>query len=444
MNTRYCARVLVEARTPLRVGTGETGINIDELVATDCNGLPLLPGTSIAGVLRHQFKDSRTVKDLFGFQENIQGKGSRLIISNANFVGKQGEVIDGLANIDFLDDFYSKFKKMAVRDHAKINHKGVADKEKYGKYDSQVVFKGCRFVFDIELIGSKQDKDIWRTIIKKLSSPLFRIGGGTRKGFGELEIVKLDEKIYDLKSRSQEYLDRSAKLTLPDNGKTEKETSESTLEYELTIEPDDFFLFAAGFGDNEADTIAKKEPVVKWENNTPRFSEEKILIPATSVKGAISHRTAYHYNRLKKKFADKVEKIEDYTGENNIAVKALFGYAKTSDNGKSKGERGNVIFSDLFVEKYSEKIFNYNAIDRFTGGTIDGALFDEKVISTTQKIIFKTVVEKKAFDKTEKEVQEAFECTLKDITTGMLPLGGSVMRGHGCFNGSVKKNGEEI
>ncbi|RMH63953.1 MAG: CRISPR-associated protein, partial [Calditrichaeota bacterium] len=58
LNMRYCARVLVEAVTPLKIGTGETVLNIDELVATDANGLPVIPGTALAGVLRHAIPDA--------------------------------------------------------------------------------------------------------------------------------------------------------------------------------------------------------------------------------------------------------------------------------------------------------------------------------------------------------------------------------------------------
>ena len=38
---------------------------------------------------------------------------------------------------------------------------------------------------------------------------------------------------------------------------------------------------------------------------------------------------------------------------------------------------------------------------------------------------------------------KAFEYALKDLCAGMLPLGGGAMRGHGCFNGELFKNGKE-
>ena len=69
--------------------------------------------------------------------------------------------------------------------------------------------------------------------------------------------------------------------------------------YSLQLTPVDFFLFDAGAGDVDADNVPKKELSVEWDAKGKPFIDEKneqYLIPATSVKGAISHRVAYHYN----------------------------------------------------------------------------------------------------------------------------------------------------
>ena len=50
---RFLARMIIEAKTPLAVGSGDKDITTDALVATDVNGLPYIPGTAIAGVIRH-------------------------------------------------------------------------------------------------------------------------------------------------------------------------------------------------------------------------------------------------------------------------------------------------------------------------------------------------------------------------------------------------------
>jgi CRISPR/Cas system CSM-associated protein Csm3 (group 7 of RAMP superfamily) len=447
MNYRYIAKILVEAETPLRIGSGEEGINIDELVATDANGLPNIPGTTITGVLRHSFPE-KVANEIFGFQNKNIGTGSRLIVSNANFVGKDGKVIDGLEVIDYTekdqDKFYSYFKKMAIRDHAKINHFGSA--EKHGKFDTQVVFKGCRFVFEIELKSSKEDEEIWNAIIHKLSSPLFRIGGGTRKGFGLLKVISMEQVFFNLQQDSNRYLNRSSRLTIPTQSeKFIPEQAEELIEYNLHLHADDFFMFSSGYGDSVVDAVSKKEKVIKWENGKPKFSEEMILIPATSIKGAISHRTAFHYNKLTHIFADQLDQdkpFEAYVGENNEAVKTLFGYSKDSKSAGKEGQRGRVMIKDVFLQKTENKRFNHVALDSFTGSFIDGALFNEEANYTAEPILISIEVEKEALS--DRTIKNAFENTLKDIASGMLPLGGNVMKGFGCFNGIVTIDGREL
>ena len=74
---RFLARFVIEAKTPLAVGSGEKDIITDALVATDVNGLPYIPGTAIAGVVRSMLKQEKVDTDeFFGFQKGDKGKGS--------------------------------------------------------------------------------------------------------------------------------------------------------------------------------------------------------------------------------------------------------------------------------------------------------------------------------------------------------------------------------
>ena len=130
-------------------------------------------------------------------------------------------------------------------------------------------------------------------------------------------------------------------------------------------------------------------------------------------------------------------------------MKALIGYI-TKGSDEEKTERGNVIISDVIQKKdeEKEKSLNHVAIDRFTGGAIDGALFSEKVIygkpenSETFPYSITLKINKKAF--LDKMVKPALIEVFKDITSGMLPLGGGVNRGHGVFTGKVYENGKLI
>ena len=102
-------------------------------------------------------------------------------------------------------------------------------------------------------------------------------------------------------------------------------------------------------------------------------------------------------------------------------------------------QRGNVLMSDIIQEAtVTSKILNHVSIDRFTGGAIDGALFNEETLyAKDQSFNLKLIVNNNAFE--DNNVQTAFENTLRDLCSGMLPLGGGVNRGNGCFKGTIKK-----
>lgn len=471
---RFLARIIFEATTPLAVGSGEKDIMTDALVATDINGLPYIPGTSIAGVLRHAIGDEKA-KEFFGFQETRDEKhkrakkenkkvpdldnidiGSQIIFTSAQMVGKDGKVIDGLQNIDFSDEFYSQFKTLPIRQHCRIDSKGTAADG--GKFDEQVVYKGTRFCFEVEMVSEGSNFSQFEDVLKELYSKSFRIGGGTRSGFGEVEVVscqtaKIDFNIEDQLSA---YLDKSSDLS--DNSfwkkgfvetfdKPEENNTEKFTKYELKLKPDDFFLFGSGLGNEKADATPVTETFIDWKSESPMFVEQCVLIPASSVKGAISHRVAFHYNKLNNVFADTINKPEEHVGSKNLAVRTLFGSEgeKEKDNGELKNQqRGKVIISDIIEKKnVKRKLLNHVAIDRFTGGTIDGALYSEEVMyGKGQEYNFTLLVANDALE--EGNVKEALENTLKDICNGMLPLGGGVNRGHGAFTGEVLINGKPL
>jgi len=471
---RYLARIIIEANTPIAVGSGEESVITDRLIATDVNGFPYIPGTSLAGILRHSLttdKNNKQIDDIFGCQGKEDGTGSRLILSSAMILNNNGKVIDGLYDKDpSSDEFLKHFFDLPVRQHVRINHKGAS--EKGNKFDEQVVFKGTRFCFEMELIGEPGDKEAWESIISSFSDPDFRIGGGTRRGFGEIKVKECRTEIIDLNKQLPRYLSKSSFLTDESrwwkNVTTKTEIRESIWEkYELKLKPENFLMFGSGFGTDEADMSYITESIIEWKDNNAEFGKRKLLIPAASVKGTIAHRTAYYFNKINKIYADKIssddiglliekgyripESCKTYDSkkkddiikmilEGNPAVRNLFGY--TDDNKEGKAHRGNVLLSDMFIEDEGKKLFNHVSIDRFTGGAINGALFGEDVAKSTDTLTLCLFVNPIAFNR--EDVRESFEKTLIDICNGMLPLGGGTMRGHGCFKGILYKNGKEI
>ncbi len=460
---RHIVRLTVEAATPLAVGTGKgSDILTDAPVAKDVNGLPYIPATSIAGVLRHAmgYTEDKTEDNPFGYisksdDNDDSGHGSDIIFTDAVMVGKDGKALDGIQNIEWDDKFYQPFHDLPIRQHVRIDDKGTA--ENNGKFDNEVVYKGTRFVFEIELMSDSDDKDsadkhITDTI-NRLRYCTLRIGGGTRKGYGKLKIIKCLQASFDLSTPEglEKHLKKSSSLAEDLDGFTEISEIGSLddskwTHYQLKLKPLDFFMFGSGMGDSDADNVYVSEYVVECGNdNIPYFNKQtdnpqkRVLIPGSSVKGAIAHRTAYHYNKIKKRFAGKIPEAK--VGCDNEAVAAIFGEKKSDKT----FTRGRILIDDVIKGQAEPKSkpFFHNKIDQFTGGTMDGALFQEKVIyDKGTEYTFDIYVENSAL--ADDDIEKAFEQSLHDICIGLLPLGGITNRGNGIFTGIATKDNKPL
>lgn len=484
-NYRNIARIILEAQTPLFVGSGEASLLKDALVQRDFQGLPMIPGTALAGVLRHAFLDSYNLQnlnqysesdkeryfellDLFGAQfrdkpdykkeekeafgkwykkrfatkEAPDGLGSRLKVSAAYFLLPGNKVAEDLKT-QVPDYLKERLDNLPVRKHVRIDDRGVASKN--GLFDNEIIYKGARFIFEIELAGTTEDKPIWEEIINEFNNPAFRIGQGTRKGYGKLKVHRIYNQVFNLEKDFDSYLNHepSFNANLNFTG-TADQNYNGALSYHLSLIPDSFFIFSEGFGDTEADNRPLTEEVMSYGADDIRFVEQTI-IPASSIKGALAHRAAFHYNKKKGNFSDEIAPTEfkNHIGDNNKAFKTLFGKKGDVGSKMDNGSRGIVILDDLYYDDVdNSKILNHVAIDRFTGGAIEGALFSEKVsYKKDNKIEFSVYL---SDSNLEEEIIYALEEALKDICKGLLPLGGMTTKGHGMFTGTLKKNNETI
>lgn len=441
---RFLARFIIELETPLALSSGKKDITTDALVALDVNGLPYLPGTSIAGVVR-SIMDSHKESSLFGFQNRKNACGSEIIFTEGKILDSKQNVVDGLNINAFDDELLKEYRNLPIRQHASINSKGVT--KNTGKFDEQVVYAGTRFCFEIEIVSDGTNKQAFEDVLTTIASNSFRIGGGTRNGFGKIRVEKCNVRTLDLRKADDRNLYLSKSSRLSDNWEGWNEDSKKTLEntvpsgwteYKLSLRPDDFFYFGSGFGDVEGnvDNTTVRASKVVWSNLKGELVSECSLIPATSLKGAIRHRTAYYYNKLTGIFATP-ETVSDKNTDQNTAVKELFGYT----DGKNM-RRGNAIFSDVIkvTSKMKRKTFNHVKIDRITNAPIDGALFtDQADYMPKEEIITSILVKDSAFEQDD-NIRKALELTLNDICNGLLPLGGNVNRGYGIFTGSFTSN----
>jgi CRISPR/Cas system CSM-associated protein Csm3 (group 7 of RAMP superfamily) len=232
------------------------------------------------------------------------------------------------------------------------------------------------------------------------------------------------------------YLSKSSSLNVSQNSefnwndkeKKKKVSIKGWTCYALSLIPDNFFIFGSGLSNEKADMTSVKESIVSYKGKSLTINQ--VLIPGSSVKGALAHRVAFYYNMITN--GNKV-------GKENEAVRTLFGCEK---KGNQESSRGQVLISDVLRNLNTSTIFNHVCIDRFTGGAMEGFLFNEEVTyGENQNFTLKISVENNALK--DVNVKKALESALYDLCNGLLPLGGSTNRGHGCFTGTLTKKEEQ-
>lgn len=475
----HVARITLQTCSPLSIGSGFSDAIHDNLIVRDANGLPAIPGSSLAGVLKHLYTavygtyGTTEAKELFGgSKENTEaGKyPSRIHISWGCIHDSENEPVEGLMNpgTSQLKDpvLRDAMQRIPIRrDHVRINDKGAADTRTMAKFDRVSLTAGHRFTFELVLWSKDKDAPYWKKLLNLLDRPDFRLGGFTRRGLGKIKIHSVYEAVFELDDRDQ----LQAFSALPDLSKPVLDhpcfqeflpqflDDHNEIKIFLNPEPEGFRF--GGIGDSalsmiDPDARNKRQPDIvpviekriEWQGNKGSVGENCLLLPASGIKGAIKHRTLYYYSLLWGNFADKKNKefsLEDF--------EKLFGYIPEGKEDTRKAKAGQLVIDDLYLplSSFSKTDFQWlthNSIDRFTGGVRDKMLYSEEVMShgTTIELtcaILGEIWVTEGNKRTKRKSIQALEMAINDLKSGRLTLGAAGGRiGAGFFRGDWELN----
>lgn len=459
----YIARLTLETLTPLSIAAGGADGVFDIRLVRDANGLPALPGSSLAGVLRHLYctihGGAKAADGLFGCQHGDDGEASRLHVSWGAIQDSKGRPVQGLllgtAGKQRLADPVLKAviegTDRETRDRVRIGHRGAAADT--GKFDRVVLPAGHRFSAEISM-WSDQDADArWTEVLGLLRHPLFRLGGGTRAGLGRLKVQLLRHASFDLRTETGREGFAALPRGLGDMAQLANDAPEQTkpdarfVSAMLKLKPRAFWRIGEGEGGDvhlsdddgkPADLLPKLETRWDWDAGAPKAAE--LLIPASSLKGVLAHRVAFHANRRAQRWAEKeLLKLPDYDkSEHCSEVRELFGYARDDRGGSEeepKGQAGKVFIDDgyLHLRQDELKLMMHNAIDRFTGGVREHMLFSEELVWRGEIALELVIDTNGVNDGTRVALRDA----LDDICKGRATIGGGAGKGHGFCDGSL-------
>lgn len=440
--------VTIELKTPLAIGQGYGETGFDVLLMRDANGLPTIPGSSIAGMLRRSFQQETDVTQteaLFGGDPKYARSGKKQgVISNIQIGfarihdGNNQCQVNIEESINDDDDVlaFLREKHPLTRERVALNHKGAA--KDTGKFDVSAVPAGARFTFELSAWFAQTNPGEWQTLKNLLQKPSLRLGRSKQSGFGAFRVIQLQETCCDMATEvgRQQFARQAAVLAPEPATKTapEQTKDDDALLAHIHLQIDGLLrmggngaVLGVNAGERIPDLLLQAEPVIEWRGNKATL-RNKAVVPGSGIKGAMRHRFTFHVNRLNKRFTAE-------EGLNCPEADELFGHAKDSADNASKnqagGKAGALLLDDIYIDPNDAHLLvvQHNAIDRYTGGTMDGALYSEQGL-------WDATLEFPLYCRTplRGNTLKALQATLEDLTAGRLPLGAGGSRGNGSAN----------
>lgn len=454
----HLARVVLEAATPLSVSTGNPDGVFDTALVTDANDLPALPGSSLAGVLRHLWRATFGVErhddELFGYQVKDRGDASRLTVSWGALLDSQGRAAEGLLPIAdrgrLEDPLYQAaltlLDEPSFRNRVRLSHRGTAADT--GKFDRAVLPRGHRFAVELRLWSASKDDPDWTRLLNLLAHPGLRLGGATRAGLGKLHCHACHRASFDLSQEAEvaafRKLPKERHATVGLNEYHPTLAAQSLRAGTLRLRPRGFWRIGQGRDDlrveqaKNADLLpVYEEMVTRDPQGRPVLSAKHLLFPAASLKGALAHRMSFHARRLAGAWVVGNEPPKD---ERPAAVDALLGSIK----GRAGGQAGALVIDDAFLPVEQPRLTEvlHNSIDRFTGGVRNRVLYSElSVYGSTQAIDIALSLDLGRLARNGADlalVRRALKAALDDLCQGRLALGSRTTTGNGFFTGTLE------
>jgi hypothetical protein len=446
---KHYLKITFQLDSPLCIGSGRNDIT-DQDILRDARGIPYIPGSAVAGVLREacqEIMDKKAWKYYFGYSSTNTGNKVK---SEDDIIESQIIFYDATLVGDNKDKEGNPKYRISQRDGVALNEYKSAKKQ--AKFDREILEGDCKFQTFIEISEEQSDvnekvkaDEVLTNIAKIWKETDIRFGAKITRGYGKICNVEIIGKNFDftLKDEISSWLDfdifeenswENAILykdmlntLMKDNIWTLKDNNRLSLK--LRLEGGlSIRRYSTECSDEESSPDQEQLTTLKFDKNG---SEEVAVIPGTTWAGAIGHRMEELIKRSK---VQEVERSKD-----DIQKYYYFGTV----NSKVK-EKSLIYFSESKLTGGQFKKMSRNAIDRFLGSTAEGALFTEKIYiggETTLDISFgdpyNTAVSYSD------DFIKALAATLTDLHEGYLAVGGATSVGRGIFS-ILKINGVKL
>ena len=418
-------RIEFELLSALSIGATDSDVTDHDMVL-DSRGLPLIPGTSLAGAYRNLFFDGEAT------DEKAAERDCRRIFGDLDVGNSPLRVYDAT--------YESGNGTISIRDSVSLENK-VA---KPGlKFDRQIVERGTRFVTYLEILREAQSEhdeigctrqDVER-IVAAMEDGTITLGAKTTRGLGRVSVIDCRTRSFSLPDDKDAWLhfdmfgnpDEQWHESLAGVNTLVATDAQSHKTSSLPSRPNDKLVITLALTlrggisvreyTTEVDEADFSQLIVHTSDNV---DDPTPIIPGTSWAGAIRTR----YEQLAKSLQTPA----------NI-TKELFGYVGKDSENKTLTQRSRITFSESIVEGGEWISYTRNAIDRITGGTIPRALFTERsYYGGTTELVITIDRPGELCNRLGKGIYAPLLATLADLHNGFLAVGGLTAVGRGLFH----------
>lgn len=387
MKKKLYYRIIFQTASALSTGSGENQYSDSDMIR-DSAGDPFIPGSSLAGIYRTFFGE-KDAEDYFGSARNDTREAeSRVLVYDAKL--REGEE---------KIPYRSVIRDCVALDEWKTGKPG-------SKFDFEVVEPGAWFTTYLEQNWRDGDRDIGKELARIWQDHQIYIGRKTMRGLGRIGEVSICRRSFDLDNpeelaawidfdmyREEDWKDAEVQETDLQETDTQKMTCVSFILCQkggISIR-----RYTTRVNDGQAQPDAEQLTCILGKDG-----EEVPYIPGSSWAGTFRH----HMERL----------IPGCTGE-------YFGTCE---------RRSSVRFQESFLKGARPKILMRNAVDRFTAGVVETALFTEKMWYGGETVLQIAFPSDAAIG-----FKQALAASLVDLHTGILSVGGLTAVGRGIFAG---------
>lgn len=428
MSARWIITGEIKLETAAHFG-GEGDSRLDMAILRDSkDGLPLLPGTSLAGALRSHLADV-----LGGYRSSEHEEVAFLFgAARGDDTGSQSPLIvfDSLARLP-------KGLAIEIRDGVAIDPAtGTAAAHK--KFDFEVLPAGTIFPLRVELIIEEPNLEsrllgLLITALSGLTQGDIALGMRRSRGLGAISVSNWKVTRHDLSTPEGwlGWLTSDYEHPIGDNAMSYSSAAEAIraacpfslkfdqfedkrrrLLVDLPMQITGDLLVRSPATDPEAPDVIHLH------------SAGKPVLPGTGLGGALRLQ-ALRIARI----------VRERHSDGDKWVDLIFGPRLESEDEYSQNRTAmasKLRISESFIENGTARRQTRIAIDRFTGGVVRGALFEEQVQAGGN---LKLRLELR--DPTDAETGLLL-LSLKDLLSGDIPIGGGVSIGRGILRGTAR------